>query len=347
MFGRLSTIKRIEYSPYTLQPKQAKRRREGALLRVEFEDSVGYADCHPWTEIGDEPLQLQLQRLSLRMPTHLCWQALEWAYLDAKARKSKKKLLSLSELQVGKDDELPAYHYSAIPKSHFLILQLDESASDFFEKGLSLGFNRFKLKLNQETCKKVNQLEDLVRKCEKGSAKLRLDLNEHLNQSQLEDFLTKISSFRSWIEYIEDPFPFDPNAWEAVSEKCGFKFACDIKTHHKFSDLSRLAIAVIKPAICSFERIQQLQNSQVVFTSYVAHPLEQMVSAYVAAHIAKQNPERVIQSGLLSHQVYKKNAFSECLRNQGPIFFPSEGYGFGFDDLLLEQNWIKLWAHSK
>jgi len=347
MFGRLSTVKRIEYSPYTLQPKQAKTRREGALLRVEFEDCVGYADCHPWTEIGDEPLQLQLQRLSLRMPTALCWQALEWAHLDAKARKLKKKLLSITEADSEKDDGLLSYHYTAIPKSHFLILQLDESAPDFFEKGLSLGFDRFKLKLNRETSQKLSALEILFRKCEKADVKLRLDLNEHLKRSELEDFLAKISFFKPWVEYIEDPFSFDLSAWEAVSEKFGFKFACDVKIHHKFSDLNKVPIAVVKPAICSFDRIRELQNPQVVFTSYAAHPLEQMVSAYAAAHTAKQDPKRVIQSGLLSHRVYKKNAFSECLKNQGPLFFPSDGYGFGFDDLLLQQKWIKLWAHSK
>jgi O-succinylbenzoate synthase len=59
------------------------RPREGALLRVDG----GYADLHPWPELGDAPLDEQLALLARGEPTAQARASLQLASLDADARR--------------------------------------------------------------------------------------------------------------------------------------------------------------------------------------------------------------------------------------------------------------------
>jgi O-succinylbenzoate synthase len=73
---------------YTLMPRRAlsaladARPREGALLRV----GDGFADVHPWPELGDAPLDEQLARLARGETTPLTARSLYFARVDAEAR---------------------------------------------------------------------------------------------------------------------------------------------------------------------------------------------------------------------------------------------------------------------
>lgn len=352
MHRRLSSVKRIDYSLYFLHPKQAgRKKREGALLKVEFEDCIGYADCHPWPEIGDDPLHMQLHRLSLRTPTQLCKHTLDWAYIDGKARARGEPLIQLSpdikKVKTGLSSLYDSVHYSKVPQSHYLILQLDESTSALFAKGLNEGFTRFKIKMNSFSEETFSEFERLIKLCQLNNVKLRLDLNEHFNQMQFEDFITKFADYKPWIDYVEDPFPFELQSWKDSADKHNISFACDVRNHYPSHHLKEIPILVIKPAIYPMEKIEQIAHSKVVFTSYAAHPIEQMTAAYAAAKISQAHTDHNVLAGLLSHKVYKKNAFSERFQKRGPTFYPVEGNGFGFDDLLEQQKWIKLWAHSR
>jgi len=68
---------RIAASPYELKAKSAVgtsagATRQGALLRFDFDEfGPGYADCHPWPELGDAPLSEQLARLARGQFTRL------------------------------------------------------------------------------------------------------------------------------------------------------------------------------------------------------------------------------------------------------------------------------------
>lgn len=75
---------------YSLKPRRAlspiagARPRQGALLR----DGHGFADIHPWPELGDAPLDRQLQMLARGETTPLTRRSLEMARLDGAARAS-------------------------------------------------------------------------------------------------------------------------------------------------------------------------------------------------------------------------------------------------------------------
>lgn len=56
--------------------------RRGALIRVDG----GFADVHPWPELGDKPLEEQLALLARGETTPLTLASLHWARVDAEAR---------------------------------------------------------------------------------------------------------------------------------------------------------------------------------------------------------------------------------------------------------------------
>ena len=67
----------IWYWPYALSEK-----RRGALIRV----GSGFADVHPWPELGDAPLETQLDLLRRGETTPLTKRSLELAKIDGAAR---------------------------------------------------------------------------------------------------------------------------------------------------------------------------------------------------------------------------------------------------------------------
>lgn len=79
---------RILVHRYTLVPRRslsavaARGPREGALLRA----GAGFADVHPWPELGDAPLDEQLALLARGETTPLTRASLHFARIDADAR---------------------------------------------------------------------------------------------------------------------------------------------------------------------------------------------------------------------------------------------------------------------
>jgi o-succinylbenzoate synthase len=67
----------VWFCEYALSPK-----RRGALIRA----GSGFADVHPWPELGDEPLETQLDLLRIGKTTMLTRRSLELAKIDGEAR---------------------------------------------------------------------------------------------------------------------------------------------------------------------------------------------------------------------------------------------------------------------
>lgn len=78
----------IWYWPYALKPKRALSAlagdapRRGALIRI----GRGFADVHPWPELGDATIDEQLARLARGEMTPLTTRSLELAKIDGEAR---------------------------------------------------------------------------------------------------------------------------------------------------------------------------------------------------------------------------------------------------------------------
>ena len=80
---------------YELLPISHPEPRRGALLKVEWnEKKVGYADIHPWPELGDKPIEQHIQGLAEGKISTLVEQAIWMAKKDA-ASAWKKKCIHL------------------------------------------------------------------------------------------------------------------------------------------------------------------------------------------------------------------------------------------------------------
>lgn len=297
----------ISYSLYELEGKSSKGNRQGALLKVQFEESIGYADCFSWPELGDLPLKRQLELLSSDQLTPITQCALELAKSDAKARASCQSL-------------------NQVPKSHFLITDLLQATT------IPNGFTHVKMKIGRQIEKEIEKLLTF----QDSPLKLRLDFNETSTPKIFRQFLSRIEKLKDQIDFIEDPFAFHPKEWKAI-QKEGWRLASDREAHLAKEHPESASVLILKPAIQSLQDWKMPQ--EIIVTSYLGHPIGQMAAAYAAAQI---DPEGHFVHGLLSHHVYRPNSFSSQLNWDGPSFTIPSGYGWGFDEELQNLPWSPL-----
>jgi O-succinylbenzoate synthase len=302
---------RIAFSPYTLTWKHSGNLRKGALIRMETEDGVGYADCHPWEEFGDAPLKNQIQALQEGALTPLLKQTLTCARIDAQARQEKRLLLASLKL----------------PQSHLLIHRSDmQSLEEIVQKGIKL----LKIKVrphDQLFLKENSPLLNIY------GMKWRLDFNGQFTFASCQKFLHEIEPCLTSIDLIEDPCPYNTHNWLAIQNQFGIPLACDFA----FPDDPHPFIVIHKP--CTRSLSPNTTQARVIVTSSLGHPLGQLMAAYVGATLPQAREET---GGFLSHLVYKTTPFSAELQIEQGRLLPVPGTGLGFDALLEEQVWISI-----
>jgi len=275
---------KIHYVPYQLISRWEKSTRKGVLLQIETEEGKGYADLHPRMEWGDLPLKEQLTALTQGKTTPLLERALIHAALDRSARQ-KEVLLRGPE-----------------PVSHHLIVDPTQPIP-------STGVLKLKVR--------VDPLPLL-----KQGRHLRLDFNAKLTEESFYHRAEAWLPYKAQIDFIEDPFPYDPLKWEQAEQQLGIPLAHDATVE----PTSRASIFVIKPARQDPQTFRHTLK-RLVMTSYLAHPLERQVAAYFAAQICPQET-----CGLTSDAFYQET----------PYHFSEGGTGFGYDDLLAREPWLPL-----
>lgn len=304
---------KIYFSPYELKSTTFSRR--GALLKIiEEEGRVGYADCHPWPELGDLSLDEQLDCLSRQKMSSLTAQSLAFAKIDAGLRSR----------------GLSAFTGLRIPKSHYLVMKLTPNAFFEVQEAMNQGFNLFKIKLGKGLEEEIPFLLKVL----EIIPKVRLDFNHACTKQTFCDFLTQIKPFLMKVDFIEDPFQFEEQAWAEIQAKYGVDLACDREAVAVNGKVCSAKVLVHKPAV---EQVFKNTAHGIIVTSYLDHPLGQACAAFVAA---KYYPESIC--GLNSHRIYLPNTYSVRLEWHSPEFKVPRGLGFGFDDLLQEEQWQRL-----
>lgn len=295
--------------------------REGILLRVAFPDGcVGYADCHPWIELDDLPWEDQLRSLVNDNLTPLLQRSLMFARQDAEARAQGVSLFKNLKL----------------PSSHYLFSNLHENGTEELDDGIKKGFKKFKLKVSGELGE-VPILQKLVGGLPSEHIKLRLDFNSKLTEDDFRRFLDASHSISHFIEFYEDPFPYDYKSWMSLRADYGIALACDKSVQKALDHQDSVDYFVFKPAA---QVVNPPKHGFTVITSYLDHPIGQLAAMYTAAKAAQEFPQQVVAGGLASHFAYEPNLFSQHLVMQGDVLLPPEGNGFGFDDLLTQLNWL-------
>lgn len=329
---------KIWVASYELKPlkplnslSETAKPRSGFLMRVENEEGEGFADVHPWPELGDESLEDQLESLRQNKPTPLAQQSLRLARLDAVARANEKSLFANLE----------------IPESHFLLTEITPETS--LRQAVSRGFRVAKVKVGRDMAAELNAFKVLADTWPKGMS-LRLDFNSSVLPEEFTKFWAEFPKrLKTEVEFIEDPFAYSPDSWREIATHLDVRFAFDRpKLAHEEAQIdtvmgSAFQYVVLKPAYQDVEAwAKAFQRSRLVITSYMDHPVGQMGAAYWAAVMKDKLGPKVAICGLLSHEVYEKTSFSEQLNKKGAYLKPVSGKGIGFDELLQKQDWRLL-----
>lgn len=310
-------------SLYSLEHHSSEKRlpRQGALLKIEFKDGlIGYADCHPWPELGDKPLVDQIKSLQSQGLTSLTERSLYWARKDAQARHQKKSLCVTL----------------ALPKSHYFISDLAVYSLSAIQAISDQGFTHVKIKMGNDL---ESEIEHLINLFQKSPLKIRLDFNEKITKNQFVKFLKATEILIEKFDFIEDPFPFDAQVWMSIEKTFGVRLAVDRKILAASVFPDAASIFIVKSALHPIEFFEMIPNEKMIVTTYLDHPLGQMNAAYTAAAIDPKS-ERI--HGLLSHHAYLPNLFSQILSNSGPHFNIPQGDGFGFKQQLEQLKWKKI-----
>ncbi|MFM8657392.1 MAG: hypothetical protein ACKOD5_09715 [Chthoniobacterales bacterium] len=314
---------------YTLQPgsdpaRAARGPRQGALLRLEFDDeTTGYADLHPWEEFGHAALANHIASLRTDKPTPLAALALRHARTDAAARRAGVSLFDgLSEV-----------------RSHALFTDWIDAPRSAFEQCVSESYTAAKLKIGrdpQREAEALNALADLP-------LHWRIDANAFFTTGgeSINTFLGTLDpNIRQNIEFLEDPMPYDPFAWSTLSEREKIPLALDWELPATPPPWPGAQVLVIKPAAQdAFPLALAAAHAgmEIVVTNSMDHPLGQSVALWTAMRLRQRHGDIVLDGGLQVGGLYAPDEF--CAQICGPQTIPPAGTGFGFDKLLEQLPW--------
>lgn len=292
---------------------------EGALIQIDG----GFGCIHPWPELGDPPLEKCLADLAGERRWPIVRRAIRCAEYDRAAR--------VFDHSLFEDMEVPDSHAT-------LSLARPEGVANAVEAGFTI----IKLKAGRDPSAETRFLNEM--NAEHPSLKWRLDFNESLEPGGAAAFLLALTEpARAAIDFVEDPCPYSDTAWKDLYRQTKVKLAVD----REAAPLSTAAqVMVIKPAIDEPFLLAEaaLQNRQrVVLTSYMDHPVGQTFAAWEAARLGVQFPGLPGICGLQTHHLFEPNGFTELLGPWSPVFQPPAGNGLGFDDLLDELPWTRLY----
>lgn len=323
---------KISFSRYELKPpiiataSSARSVRQGALIRIEWPSGrTGYADIHPWPELGDEKLDEQLKSLAQLRLTPITEQSIWLAKRDAAAR-AEKKPLWISGVQVRNND---------------LVTDVTKVNVGDLDQIAKRGFTTIKIKCGrelEEEAKLVNRIAG------RGDLFIRLDFNGALSKKLFEKFMgliNKESDHR--IEYVEDPFPYDHEGWREVRGRWRVGIDYELgRSPWKNDERPMADVLILKPAhmdVDSHVKKAVTWGMGITVTSAMDHPVGVMHAHAVAQELRKKHEHLVRTAGCLTTQVYQMDAFSAAVPVQGPFLGKPAGSGIGFDDLLRSLPW--------
>lgn len=290
---------------YTLMPRRRLSAiaragaREGALLRVDD----GFADVHPWPELGDAPLDEQLALLARGEMTPLTRASLRLAALDGDARRRGVSL----------------FESLTIPKSHWPGNEPPAGFDTVKIKGvMEVPANvRIRIDFNATLAP-----EELLRIAE-ALPKERIDFIE-------DPCLYDAATWQSLRERTGLKLAYDRPTTDLATTDLA---TTDLPTTDHGPPTTGFDVLIHKPAVQSEWR----EHPEVVVTSYMDHPIGQYGAAYIAATHRTNS-----RCGLFTHVLYEPDAFVERVSSDGARLRPPRGTGVGFDDLLEQLSWTSI-----
>ncbi|MFN8943179.1 MAG: enolase C-terminal domain-like protein [Pseudobdellovibrionaceae bacterium] len=326
---------KISYHQYELTPIiklnlfAKKQTREGCLLKIDWENGhVGFADLHPWPELGDVPLDQQISGLRNGKISNQIEQSIYLAKRDAIARKIGVSLFDQA-LRV---------------KNNYLIADYSEVKMTDLDQVYARGFNTLKVKVGRDIGEDIKFVSKIL---SSGSFLVRLDYNNLSNWQYFERMMSAFTQAqRSRIEYVEDPFPYNEIAYQEARKFC--QLAVD-REYSKvvFAEGKKVPVdfIVLKPAIQDVEEVVSIalkHRIPIAVTSYMDHSLGVAHAICLASELKKKNDWLIVQCGCLTTRFYGTDPFSQQISIQGPYIQSISGTGIGFDSLLKNLPWSEV-----
>lgn len=326
---------KIAYSPYTLKPQStlnavtSAESREGMLLKVQWPDDnrIGYADLHPWPELGDASLEAQMSDLRLGKMSPQIEQSVWLADRDAKLRLENKNI----------------FDQGTTVKNNYIVTDFTVATDEYLNQLISDSFSTLKIKVGR------NLKAEAAFVCRAAALgfRLRLDFNGAGSPESFRHFVFELDPrTRTCIEYVEDPMPFDEKHWQEARK------ILPLALDNQFSrvDWGNLRqapfdVLVIKPAKMDIPRalqLCQLFGLKATVTSYMDHPVGMMHALGVAMSLKKDHPEMLNEAGCMTHLIFQQEAFAAEIPTMGPFITRNSGKGIGFDTLLESQKWYQV-----
>jgi O-succinylbenzoate synthase len=320
------------YAPYELIPVSGAPRRRGALIRCSDDGgSFGYGDVHPWQELGDPPLEVLLRSLHTSEPIGPAAGAAQHAAQDIAFRRSGVSAFANAK-EVANHASLPGG--LSMPHSA-IVAELERLAS--------AGFSAVKVKAGFARETEIPALLVVAAESRRLHLRVRIDLNARLDFSSAEKFFEEIGAEPDWIDWVEDPSPYDDLTWSRWKRRFGVRLALDLANDREPA-YGSIDVLVVKPAfgraVPLLEYAEQHGLAACV-TSYLGHPLDQLQSMLTAYEATRRNLPLEL-CGLLSHTAYEPNPFSELLDVGGPYLRGPDEPGFGWGQQLEALDWRPL-----
>jgi len=303
---------------------------EGALLKAVWPDGkTGYADLFPVRKFGDADVDTQLSALANGKLSSLTEQSIWLAKRDAILRKNKQS----------------AFVGMAKVKNHFLVTDLFTFTDSKMAEIRSSGYSTLKLKVGFDPEEEVKVISRWLKQ---HPIMLRLDFNSRLKFDDYQVFMLSLQQGeRARIEFVEDPFSWNADAWKAVAEFA--PLAIDNEAEkidwEKLKSPVPFKVMIIKPARTDVEKAVAKVNQyglKMVVTSSMDHPVGVAHALHVATELKKFNPNTLLDCGCLTLRVYKPNEFANVIQVTGPYLSGIKGTGIGFNELLENTPWIKV-----
>ncbi|RBP44511.1 O-succinylbenzoate synthase [Roseimicrobium gellanilyticum] len=319
----------IHYHPYTLYSRGSlnavSRRRDfhGALIKV---DEVGIGCLHPWPEFGDPPIEEQLSILREGGTSKVIERALHMAAVDGAARRRGVSLFA--------GLEIPLCHYS---------WDQNQASPPQIKRVIDEGWQAIKTKGWANVGEVLRWMDSFASKDTTGEIRLRVDFNSCLEPQQFRNFMEWMTPrVRERLDYVEDPFPYEPGAWMGMQERYRVRLALDKQLRGSYEGYD---VAVLKPGRREWrDLVSELPRyTRVVMTSAMDHAIGQSFAAYEAAVAWQELGERLDLCGLSTEHLFAQDDFFGRMKSKGGVLqVDREGTGLGFDKVLKKLKWERL-----
>ncbi|WP_009963193.1 enolase C-terminal domain-like protein [Verrucomicrobium spinosum] len=314
--------------PYTLYSRGAlnavSQRREfhGVLIMVDG----GVGCLHPWPEFGDPPIKDQLDLLRDGGTSKVIERALRMAAVDGAARRAGVSLFA--------GLEIPPCHYS---------WDQNQPSEPQMRRVVAEGWGAIKTKGWNNVGEVLRWLDSFAAKAGDAGVKLRADFNSCLEPHQFRNFMEWMSPrVRARLDFVEDPFPYDPESWEDMQRRYAVDLALDKALRGADEGFN---VAVLKPGRREWREMLDgvPERVRVVMTSAMDHAIGQSFAAYEAALAWQEIGGRMDLCGLATDHLFARDSFFERLSAVGGVLAVDRaGTGLGFNEVLDKLAWLKL-----